>query len=253
MATQELASEGGLAGCDGRRPRRRRGPYRDLEGHHHRQRPPLPSRGSGSLARHADPERLACLSTGCPAQTAKERQFPTGLQLRWTAHVSALLGARSVPESCGLGRRRSAHTAIAGQTAFMSVVENKAVVQRWVELWNERGPDGVDEVFAEDFHDNQLASRLGTQVSLEAFKASLHALIEGMGHAQFETHELIGEGDSVVIRWSVHGVHQGTLWGIPPTGKAFAIEGVNVFRIRDGKIVERRSFLDPGGVLGLLR
>lgn len=44
----------------------------------------------------------------------------------------------------------------------------------------------------------------------------------------------------------------GAIWGASPTGRPFAIEGANIFRVRDGKIVERRSFLDPAGVLALL-
>ena len=133
----------------------------------------------------------------------------------------------------------------------MGIDENRAVVSRWIELWNVAGPDGVDEVFAEDFHDEQLAERLNGPVTLEAFKVSLRGLMEAMGHAQFEQHETIAEGDSVAVRWTVRGVHQGSLWGMPPTGEPFAIEGMNVFRVRDGRIVERRSFLDPSGVLGL--
>jgi steroid delta-isomerase-like uncharacterized protein len=134
----------------------------------------------------------------------------------------------------------------------VSIEANKQVVSRWTELWNEKGVGGVDEIFADDFRDEQLAARLGQPVTLESFKASLHSLMQAMGHAQFEEHELVAEGDQVIVRWTVRGVHQGMLWGLPPTGKAFAVDGVNIFRVRDGRIVERRSFLDPGGVLGLL-
>jgi predicted ester cyclase len=88
-------------------------------------------------------------------------------------------------------------------------------------------------------------------VTLDDFKTSLRALVEAMGHAQFEVHETVAEGDVVVVRWTVHGVHQGVLWGRPPTGEPFAIEGVNIFRVRDGRIVERRSFLDPVGIVRL--
>ncbi len=135
----------------------------------------------------------------------------------------------------------------------VSINASKQVVHRWIELWNERGVDGVDEIFTNDFSDGQLAAQLGQPVSLELLKASLRGLIEAMGHAQFEAHEMIAEGDQVVVRWTVRGVHQGTLWGLPPTGEPFAIEGVNIFRVRDGKIAERRSFLDPAGVLDVLQ
>jgi steroid delta-isomerase-like uncharacterized protein len=133
----------------------------------------------------------------------------------------------------------------------VSLDANKQVVTRWIKLWNEQGVAGVDEIFADDFRDAQLSTALGRPVTLELFKSSLRSLIEAMGHAQFDEHELLAEGDQVMVRWTVRGVHQGLLWGLPATGKAFALEGVNVFRVRDGRIVERQSYLDPGGVLGL--
>jgi steroid delta-isomerase-like uncharacterized protein len=134
----------------------------------------------------------------------------------------------------------------------VGIEENKQVVHRWTELWNDRGADGVDEVFAPEFQDEQLAAHLGQPVSLELLKESLQALSKVMGNPQFEEHEMVAEADQVLVRWTVRGIHEGTIWGAPPTGKPFAIEGANVFRVRDGKIVERRSFLDPTGVLALL-
>jgi predicted ester cyclase len=37
---------------------------------------------------------------------------------------------------------------------------------------------------------------------------------------------------------------------IPPAGRAVALSGINIFRLRNGKIVERRGVLDQ---LGLMR
>jgi steroid delta-isomerase-like uncharacterized protein len=134
----------------------------------------------------------------------------------------------------------------------MGIDENKAVVHRWTELWNSGlEADGVDDVFASDFTDAQLVARTGEPVTLDSFKGSLRAVSDAMGHPTFEEHEMIAEGDSVLVRWTVRGTHLGTLWGLPPTGKPIAIEGVNIFRVLDGRIVERRSFLDPAGILSL--
>ena len=135
----------------------------------------------------------------------------------------------------------------------MDTKDPKAVVRRWIELWNERGVDGVDEAFAEDFRDEQLSARLGQPVTLELFKTSLRALTESMGHAQFDEHEMIAEGDRVVVRWTVRGVHHGPIWGLTATGKSFEIEGVNIFSVRDRRIIERSTFLDIASALIQLR
>lgn len=126
---------------------------------------------------------------------------------------------------------------------------NKAVVRRWIELWNTRGADGVDEVFAPHFRDAQLEQRLGEAVTLETFKQSLRILQGSIGHAQFEEHEMLAEGDRVMVRWTMHGTHQGPLWGLAPTGRTFALDGVNIFRVEDGRIIERLSFVDTASLL----
>lgn len=63
-------------------------------------------------------------------------------------------------------------------------------------------------------------------------------------------HQLIEEDDIVVERFTASGTHTGAdLMGVPASGRTITLEGVNIFRIRDGKIVERWGRLDELGVL----
>ena len=48
----------------------------------------------------------------------------------------------------------------------------------------------------------------------------------------------IAERDLVVTRVTARGTHKGQFHGIPPTDKTIVIEGVNIDRVRDGRIVE---------------
>lgn len=48
----------------------------------------------------------------------------------------------------------------------------------------------------------------------------------------------IAEGDVVVTRVTARGTHSGEFRDIPPTNKMIVIEGVNIDRIADGRIVE---------------
>ena len=130
--------------------------------------------------------------------------------------------------------------------------ENKTIVRRWIELWNTKGADGVDDVFAPDFRDPQLEQRLGQRITLEIFKDSLRALQGSMGHAQFDEQEMLSEGDRVMVRWTMRGTHQGPLWGLPPSGRSFALDGVNIFRIEGERIVERLSYLDVASLFAQL-
>ena len=61
---------------------------------------------------------------------------------------------------------------------------------------------------------------------------------------------LVAEGDIVVERFTASGTHRGPLYGAEPTGNTICLRGINIFRVENGKIVERWGRLDE---LGLLR
>jgi predicted ester cyclase len=49
----------------------------------------------------------------------------------------------------------------------------------------------------------------------------------------------IAEGDLVAERFTARGTHQGELLGVAPTGREVVLAGINIFRVQDGKVVER--------------
>ena len=50
---------------------------------------------------------------------------------------------------------------------------------------------------------------------------------------------MIVEGNKVVVCSVMRATHQGTFLGLPPTGRQIEIEAISIFRIANGKIVER--------------
>jgi predicted ester cyclase len=54
----------------------------------------------------------------------------------------------------------------------------------------------------------------------------------------FTNDDVLVDGDKVVARWTCNGTHRGDFRGIAPTGKRAEFIGINIFRPRDGKIVE---------------
>ena len=60
---------------------------------------------------------------------------------------------------------------------------------------------------------------------------------------------MIAKGDKVVVRWTLHGTHTGEFWGVPPTHKVITYSGINIWRLRDGKIVEEWGSMDMLSVL----
>jgi len=61
-----------------------------------------------------------------------------------------------------------------------------------------------------------------------------------------EIHWQISDGNRVTTYKTYHGTHDGTFWGLAPTGKKIRFETVDVMRVRNGKIT------DHWGVANLL-
>jgi steroid delta-isomerase-like uncharacterized protein len=55
---------------------------------------------------------------------------------------------------------------------------------------------------------------------------------------------LAEQGDDVFVQWYMTGTHSGPLLGIAPTGKSLAIDGIDHFVVRDGKVVSNFVVVD---------
>jgi predicted ester cyclase len=116
----------------------------------------------------------------------------------------------------------------------MSIEENKAFVQRYVEEpWNKGNVDVLDELCGPGFHLEGLGG-------VEAFKAAILGFRQSFPDLHFTVEEMIAEGDKVAYRWTARGTHQGEYEGIAPTGKPITSTGITIIRIVDGKVLEDR-------------
>ena len=124
---------------------------------------------------------------------------------------------------------------------------NKEIVRRALEdSWQD--PSVFDELISSDYvgHDPALPEPIrGPQGAKDNFKQYSDAF-EG---AHITVKDQIAEGDAVATRWEGRGRHTGELMGVPPTGKEVVVEGLNLTRLRDGKIVEEWSNWDTLGML----
>jgi predicted ester cyclase len=66
---------------------------------------------------------------------------------------------------------------------------------------------------------------------------------------QWTLEEMIAEGEKVAARFTMRGTHQGTFFGVPPTGKKIEVKAINFYRLSGKRIVEEHGQPD---LLGLL-
>lgn len=87
-------------------------------------------------------------------------------------------------------------------------------------------------------------------------KQGIEAVRQAFPDLYVSVDDQIVEGDKVVTRWTAHGTHQGSHYGVPATGKKMKNTGIGIDRIVDGKIVESWGSSDELSVfrqLGLVR
>lgn len=102
----------------------------------------------------------------------------------------------------------------------------------WQDVWSRGELDVLDEIATVDFVEN------GKPVGVAEFKqgvAGWRALFEGFT-ATIE--EILTVGDRVVTRVSYSGRHVAPWGPLPGTGAEISGLGIDIFRIRDGRIAE---------------
>jgi predicted SnoaL-like aldol condensation-catalyzing enzyme len=121
----------------------------------------------------------------------------------------------------------------------MSVNENKAVVREFVsKVLVGRDLSMIDKLLAPNY-----VNHLGN-VDLVGFKAMLSAMKSSIPTQEIEIEDMVGEGDSVVIRGKIHIALA--------DGKKFDGRIITYYRLANGKIVEDDPISTPdlGKILG---
>ena len=130
----------------------------------------------------------------------------------------------------------------------MSTEENKALVLRWEELWNQGNLTLADELFSPDFVLHDASSFLEIR-GPEGYKQDITRFRTAFPDLQITLEDIVAEGEKVVGRWTARGTHQGPLRSIAPTSAHVTLTGIDIFRIVDGKIAEEWSNADGLGML----
>jgi predicted ester cyclase len=109
---------------------------------------------------------------------------------------------------------------------------HKMLVQRLVdEVLNGGNLDVIDELYSAD--------------QAKAARRWIAPFRRSFSDVHMEIIELIAEADTVIGRFTCSATHTGRWLGHDPTGRRFtAIDEVNLYRFRDGKITETWSLED---------
>jgi steroid delta-isomerase-like uncharacterized protein len=116
----------------------------------------------------------------------------------------------------------------------------------YVEVFNEKKESLLDELAVPDYVEHNPFPGHGQGI------AGLRQRVEMLQSsflANFAIEDMISQGDKVVVRWTNHVVHHGTFFGIPATGKRVTVQGIDIIRMRDGRMAEHWDVVDLLSVL----
>jgi steroid delta-isomerase-like uncharacterized protein len=125
---------------------------------------------------------------------------------------------------------------------------NKLVMRRFTEFINTASEKLASELIAPDaiFH---VPGRSEPMRGPAGYLAIIGMMRGGFPDIQWTLEEMIAEGDKVAARFTMRGTHSGTFLGVPPTGKAIAVQAMNIYRLREGHFIEEHGQPDMLGLL----
>ncbi|MBZ3905415.1 ester cyclase [Streptomyces griseiscabiei] len=124
---------------------------------------------------------------------------------------------------------------------------NKRVMQRFT---SEFLPTG-DPALARKFISPNIVMHFGgtTQQGRDTYLGIVAANMRAFPDLKWTVEDMRAEGDTVAIRYTMTGTHEGPFAGVEATGKKIHAESFAFYRLSHGKIVEERAQLDMLGIL----
>jgi steroid delta-isomerase-like uncharacterized protein len=129
------------------------------------------------------------------------------------------------------------------------LTQNKQLVESFIQdLFTKGDLEAVERYLDPDFV-NHDAPFPNAPDGPEGMRLAASMYREALPDWHSDVEQLIAEDDLVAEVFTASGTHRGELMGVPGTGKTLTLHGVNIFRIKDGRIVERWGRLDQLAVL----
>lgn len=113
----------------------------------------------------------------------------------------------------------------------------------------EKDLDAAEDLLATDYVEHNPAFPEGELRGRENLVEFWEGLFEAFPDLWIKEEDVLVEGDTVVTRHVGRGTHEGTFMDLDATGKEFEIDGIDVYRIEDGKIAESWISLDMLGMM----
>ncbi len=124
--------------------------------------------------------------------------------------------------------------------------QNKSMVKRYFQAWNNRDFKAMREMLAPDYQFTLLTNPPNT-ISREKMLGFAQSMTLGIPDLKVNIHQMVAEGDTVVVRSTLTGTHEGDFQGQPATGNRIEVSSMFTCRVKNGRIVDEKEIVDTLG------
>lgn len=127
---------------------------------------------------------------------------------------------------------------------------NKGLLKRFYEeVYVHWHMEAADELLSPRFISHDWPPGIGS--GPKAFRAYCEVFRKAVPDASYEVEDLVSEGDRVVVRWRMRGTYKAPFPGVdlPPSGQTVTLKGIAIYRVKEGKLMERWVVSDLYGLL----
>lgn len=142
------------------------------------------------------------------------------------------------------------HDATNGKHMATTEETAKDVIRRYTEDgYNSADAEVLQETVADDVVVTGLPGTDGPVEGIEAYLDWASEMLETFPDFHGEVEELIAEGDTVAVAWTISATQEGAFGDIPATGESFSVDAQATIDIEDGQIAQKRFVIDELGML----
>jgi predicted ester cyclase len=105
----------------------------------------------------------------------------------------------------------------------------------------------LDEILHPDFQSHHYPAPPGSDKA--GFTQGIKDILAAFPDIKIKLNDQFVKGGKVFAYFSWTGTHQGVFMGIPPTGKQVTVEGMDIWRVQDGKLIENWVIMDGLGLM----
>ena len=161
------------------------------------------------------------------------------------ALVSALASCGEAPneETAGASGAPAPGDASVRTVANVDQSSNEAAMREFMEeVFNKGNLAVADKYVAAEYIEHTPSP--GQEPTLDGFKQFVTGMRNAFPDTKVTVNHVFTQGDLVAVHITQTGTHKGSMMGEKPTGKPFNLSGIDLVRMKDGKIVEHWGYYE---------